>query len=68
MFNEIISVLKGNAIEEIYFTGCFDGEDNDFVINSNYIYFELGSQYICFEAIESYSKLKIYITLSGIVF
>ena len=60
--HDIIKILKENKIENIYYTGCFDMEDQDFIINSNYVYFKLGENFICFEAIESYSKLEISIT------
>jgi hypothetical protein len=64
MIDKIIKILEKNKIEEILFTGCFDEEDKDFIINKNYLFFETESKYICFEAIEGYSKLKIYLTTS----
>ncbi len=64
MFERVIDIIKANQIDEVYYTGCFDGEENDFIVNANYVYFEMGSKYICCEAVESYSKLKIYTTSS----
>lgn len=64
MLNKLINILKKNQVEDIYVTGCFDSEDNEFIVNSNYLYFEIDSKFICFEAVESEFKIKIYITPS----
>ena len=61
---EIINILSENSISKIYYTGCFDEDDKDFIINGNCLYFQLGEKFICFEAIESYSKLDITTTSS----
>ena len=55
----INKILNENIIEKICYTGCFDEEDKEFIINGNYLYFKLGEKFICFEATESYSQLKI---------
>lgn len=62
MFTKIIEVLENNNLEEIYYTGSFDVEDQDFIVNTNYLFLEFGTQFIYFEAIECYSKLKIFLS------
>ena len=59
MFAEFLKNLSNNNLEEIYYTGCFDLEDRDFIMNTNYLFLKIGIHYINFEACETYSKLKI---------
>ena len=63
---KIIKIFKDNYLEEIYQIGWFDPDDKDFTINGSYVYFQLGNKYLCFKAVESYSKLEISITNSVI--
>lgn len=63
MIESLKETLKGNNIEDIYVTGFVDVEDGmaHFYHDLRCIYFEINSQYIKFEAIEQFSKLRIRI-------
>ncbi|WP_310602849.1 hypothetical protein [Anaerosporobacter sp.] len=62
MINSLRNILKINQLDEMYLVGIFDKEDKEFIVNSNYLYIQLGDKFIELEAIESYSKLKLSIT------
>lgn len=56
-------ILKNNIIEDIYLIGFVDIENGiaQFYHDLRFVYFEINSQYIEFECINNFSKLKIKI-------
>ena len=63
MIEYLKEIVKDNNIEDIYLTGFVDIEDGiaQFHHDLRFIYFEINSKYIEFEAINQFSKLKIKI-------
>ena len=58
MIDEIKKILKEN-LEEIYLIGLWDEDDDEFIINNNYVYLKFLNKYIEIEAVDSYGRLKL---------
>jgi hypothetical protein len=60
LIDSIKKILKEN-LEEIYLIGLWDKDDEEFIINNNYVYLKFLNKFVEIEAIDSYGRLKLKI-------
>ena len=60
MIDSIKKIFKEN-LEEIYLIGLWDNDDDEFIINNNYVYLKFLNKFIEIEAVDSYGRLKLKI-------
>jgi len=66
MINKLKRLILENCLDDIYLTGFVDIEDGiaEFYSEKRFLYFKFGDQFIEFESIDQFSRLRISIVNS----